>query len=320
MKLKIAVVAAAVNVFVFCLNARAQTSGYINCERAVVYKEPLYSTSERTIAGTLAEKTTVSVWREHLDEYLVNGGGTQGYVKKQCVTIGAPPPAPAPLAVPPPSQWKPTPVDCSKVHSSEGCKSFNELMSTKDVDVFYSWILGFRTWVCFTTSSSGYGEEKGKRYSYGPLDETEDKFYLITQLERHKGALLSFDIYDKGILSETEVGRFTTDEWRFVDAFPDAKQAAILKNLDSSSVKFEGVSTEDKIGLVRRFLNVKGTITEEGFTLRTATGRFIIEFRVKSPFSVSTESGYCIRNPDAAQQPRTATRTDNGPANSWGAK
>lgn len=309
MKRKNAIFAAALNVCVLCAVASAQTNGYMNCERAVVYKEAPLSTSERTIAGSLAEKTTVSIWRERFGEYLVSGGGTQGYVKKDCVTIGTPPPRPAaPPTVSPPIPVNPAPtqvmptdasaVDCKKVHGSEGCKSFNELMSAKDDGVFL-WLSG-RAWVCFKTSSSGYGkDEKGKAYSYGPFDETEDKFYLISQTERRKGGMLLFHIYDKGILSEGELGWFIADEWRFVDVRPNAKK---------SSPEFSGVSTEDEIWFERRFLNRNNTITTEHFTLRISTGRFTNEYEMKSPNPhSSTESGYCIKNSEAAPQPRTAT-------------
>jgi hypothetical protein len=63
----------------------ASADGHIGCKHATVYKQSAHFTGHRDVSGSLTENTHVSIWQVGSGEYLVSGGGVQGYVPANCV-------------------------------------------------------------------------------------------------------------------------------------------------------------------------------------------------------------------------------------------
>ena len=88
---RIALCVVAVNAIALCGVSNADTKGFVSCKEVVVYKEGPHFAGGRTLLGKLGKNTVVSISKDSDSEYLVSGGGLQGYVQTYCVTLGTPP-------------------------------------------------------------------------------------------------------------------------------------------------------------------------------------------------------------------------------------
>ncbi len=171
-------------------------------------------------------------------------------------------------------------IDCSKVGSAPGCKTFNEMVAARDKKLLSPGL------VCFVTDTSDKSQEQ------------EGIFYVIKEADPDSAfRTITLAMFARGVPNDFELGVFKpkSDSFRSEESKDQALVRAFLGGMaDGMPGDFRGTSTDDEIVLYRAYKNRNGHPTKHSMAIRRS-GHFVGEYESKLERMDITESGQCVK-------------------------
>lgn len=161
----------------------------------------------------------------------------------------------------------PVPLDCSQFDFSQGCRSFNEMVASKDRDVVAVMEGGNESFACFRPD-----EDVFIIVSFPSFDEKRT-VQATPRIMEHPGSLM-YTRFKAGISDDFQYSQGT---WRrFTNLPSDYTNFYSLPKFPNASID------NSEISIAYTYDNIGGRKTDYSFKIRRSTLRFVEVFEIPS--------------------------------------
>lgn len=180
--------------------------------------------------------------------------------------------------VPPPSSKPDYTYDCSKLdYQSDGCKSYDQMVSSNDKDVLADLGLNQNAFVCFRPN-----EDTFFIISFDQPPDFEFKAINTGTTVLAASGLLGYDRYKNGVNDDEHL---IIGKWSEIKGIPSTLTFASRNTPPSTSASI----SDTEIDYGQSFLNLNNTTTQYAFQLRRSTLRFNETFSAPEPAQAGTK-------------------------------